>query len=308
MKKAALFILMMMLVWQTAAADEMMVVSGGTLRLRSQPDFNADVLGRYDEGTVVTVCGGTADWKNVTAPDGLTGYMHGAYLKAIDDAETAAATVVSGNGGDVNLRRAPGLGAPVVAAVPVGTTVTVLGGESEWRYVTLPEGQCGYMMSRFLAVEDGGIRFVTSVNGGGVNMRSGPSQRYRSLGVLRVGTQVTLVEQGSDWSRIAYGDHNGYMMTRYLTAEAPVTAAPVIRSVRMSNLYPAVGEVLEARMTPADAQGLFIWSDDAGRMLGTGQWYHVQAADAGQRIRVTVTGYGSTTGAAVSGVSAAVTR
>ncbi len=308
MKKAALFILMMMLVWDTALADEMMVVTGGTLRMRALPDFNAEVVGRYDEGTVVTVNGNTGDWKSVTAPDGRAGYMYGTYLKAVGEAETAAASVVSGNGGDVNLRSAPGLGAEVISKVPVGTAVTVLSGEGEWRYITLADGKSGYMMSRFLSVENGGIRFVTSTNGGGVNMRSGPSQQYRSLGVLRVGTQVTLLETGAVWCRISYGEHDGYMMARYLTTDAPLTAAPVIRSVRMSDVYPSVGDVLEARVSPADVQGLFIWSDDAGRLLGTGQWYQVQTDDAGQRIRVTVTGYGTTTGAAVSSASATVAR
>ena len=139
MKKAALFILMMMLVWDTALADEMMVVTGGTLRMRALPDFNAEVVGRYDEGTVVTVNGNTGDWKSVTAPDGRAGYMYGTYLKAVGEAETAAASVVSGNGGDVNLRSAPGLGAEVIGKVPVGTAVTVLSGEGEWRYITLAD-------------------------------------------------------------------------------------------------------------------------------------------------------------------------
>ena len=139
-------------------------------------------------------------------------------------------------------------------------------------------------------------------------MRTGPSQEYRSLGVLHIGTQVTLLEAGSAWHRIRYGGHEGFMMARYLTTQPPQTPGTILRSVRMNSNMPRVGDILTATANPGSAQCLFIWSDDAGRLLGTGNRYQVKTDDIGQRIRVTVTGFGSTTGAAVSESSATVAK
>lgn len=308
MKKAALCMLMIVLMLTWASAEELMIVTGGTLRMRAQPDFNAEVVERYEEGTVMTVREAIGEWFSVTAPDGKAGYMYGMYLKPAAEASAWEARVISDNGGDVNLRRMPRMGAEILAKVPVGTQVSVLSDAAEWRFITLPDGRSGYMMNRYLATEDGGIRYVTSTNGGGVHMRTGPSQEYRSLGVLHIGTQVTLLEAGSAWHRIRYGGHEGFMMARYLTTQPPQTPGTILRSVRMNSNMPRVGDILTATANPGSAQCLFIWSDDAGRLLGTGNRYQVKTDDIGQRIRVTVTGFGSTTGAAVSESSATVAK
>ena len=309
MKRAAALLLMMTMTLcmvQTAWADETMVIMGGMLRLRAQPDFSAEVLGRYASGTTVAVMGKADGWCAVTLPDGNHGYMHSAYLQPVGNHSQQSAQVVSDNGGDVNLRIGAGLDQTVLTTVPVGTRVTVLTAGSEWCSIRLPDGRIGYMMARFLASETGGARYVTSVNGGGVHMRTGPAQTYRSLGVLRVGTQVTLLEPGDTWHRIRYGDNEGFMMSRYLTTKAPVASAIRLSGVTMSTLSPRVGVVLEASVSPRGSQSVCIWTDDAGRFLGTGATYLVQAEDQGQRIRVTATGFGGTVGAVVSGQTAPV--
>ena len=304
-----LFILLLIpcLLLSCAAADETLMVTGGMLRLREAPDFNAAVLGRYDTGTLVTAGEKTGDWYAVTLPDGLMGYMHAAYLVP-PKTQGDTLRVVSDNGGAVNLRAAASLHADVMTAVPAGTQVTVLLRGDTWSCITCPGGQTGYMMTRFLAQEAGSTLYVTSTNGGGVNMRAAASQQSRSLGVLRVGTAVTLIGAGDQWHHIRHGSHDGWMMARYLTANAPETASPAVASVTVDESAPRVGSVLTANVRPNSVQCVFIWTDDAGRVLGTGRTYTVRAEDAGQCIRVTATGFGTTTGAAVSAVCSPVKR
>ena len=306
MKRFLTFLLAMTcLLASPALADETRMVTGGMLRLREAPDFSAAVLGRYDSGTLVTTHERTGDWFAVTLPDGTRGYMHAAYLTA-PKTEGDTLCVVSDNGGDVNLRNGASLHAAVLTTVPVGTQVTVLLHGETWCCISVPGGQTGYMMTRYLAQEAGSTLYVNSQNGGGVHMRSGASQQSRSLGVLRVGTAVTLLDAGDRWHRIRYGSHDGWMMARYLTAAAPEKASPAVASVTVDQSAPRVGSALTASVRPNSAQCVFIWTDDAGRVLGSGRTYTVRAEDIGQRIRVTATGFGTTTGAAVSSVCSPV--
>lgn len=302
MKRFLTFLLAMAcLLASPALADETRMITGGMLRLREAPDFGAAVLGRYDSGTLVTTHEKTGDWYAVTVPDGTKGYMHAAYL-TVPETGSETLCVVSDNGGKVNLRSGASLHADVIAAVPVGTPTTVLLRGDAWCCVSVPGGQTGYMMTRYLAQEAGSTLYVTSLNGGGVHMRSGASQQSRSLGVLRVGTPVTLLTAGDQWHHIRYGSHDGWMMARYLTAEAPEKASPAVASVTVDQSAPRVGSALTASVRPNNAQCVFIWTDDAGRVLGSGKTYTVRAEDIGQCIRVTATGFGTTTGAAVSSI------
>ena len=67
----------------------------------------------------------------------------------------------------------------------------------------------------------GTTAYVTSANGYGVRLRTGPSKGYRVLAVYPVGTEVTVLATGVIWSRIQVGTTVGYMMSEFLTTTPP---------------------------------------------------------------------------------------
>ena len=67
---------------------------------------------------------------------------------------------------------------------------------------------------------------MTSRNGKGVNLRSGPDKAYSSIGFYSVGTPATMVTKGKTWSYILIGNRYGYMMTQYLTSKMPTPVIP----------------------------------------------------------------------------------
>jgi uncharacterized protein YraI len=75
-------------------------------------------------------------------------------------------------------------------------------------------------------VPDGTTVYVTSRNGNGVNLRSGPDKSYSSIGFYSVGTAATMITRGSTWSYIQIGNRIGYMMTQFLTTNQPAPPAP----------------------------------------------------------------------------------
>ena len=68
--------------------------------------------------------------------------------------------------------------------------------------------------------------YVTSTNGGNVNLRSGMSVNSTRMASLPVGTEVQAGEASNGWTPVVYNGMAGYIMNAYLTtqgSEAPVS-------------------------------------------------------------------------------------
>lgn len=87
------------------------------------------------------------------------GWDCAAYLKAVDygtitkgDDGMQTMVVTANSGSTVNLRARPGKAAPVLAKVPIGEVVQVLGVENGWATVQR-DGVTGYMMAQYLKAQ-----------------------------------------------------------------------------------------------------------------------------------------------------------
>lgn len=201
-----------------ALAWDFAVVRGGRLNLRAQMSTASRSLGLYGTGSWVRVDGGpTNGWYAVTAMDGKEGYMSASYLSFGSGAN--AATVRYANGGYVNMRSGPSMDASVIMRVTSGTPVNLKGTYGEWEMISIPVGTTwisGYMLGAFLDTSSSAAT-VTTRNGGKVNVRTGPSSRYGSVGSLPSGTRVNVLLKGDGWYKIAGGGLTGYMSTTYLS-------------------------------------------------------------------------------------------
>jgi N-acetylmuramoyl-L-alanine amidase len=205
----------------TASAEQTGVVFGGWLILRSSPSFSGAIKSSYPSGTVVTITGKTGAWYAVKAPDGLTGYMLGDYLKVSGSGGGGGGTIPSGskayvtssNGLNVRLRSGPGTGYSIIASYAPGTACNIVSSGKNWCRIQIGK-LTGYMMTKFLTTSPVSPTtppaphpgteyevYVTSRNGKGVNLRSGPSKSYQSIGFYSVGTSAWMITRGSTWSR-----------------------------------------------------------------------------------------------------------
>ena len=247
------------------------VVRGGWLILRASPSFSGQVLSSYPSGTVVTITGQVGSWYGVTAPDGLSGYMYGDYLQ-ISGGEGGGGTVTEGttayvtsrNGLNVRLRSGPGKGYSIIATYAPGTKCTILSSGKNWSRIQIGRN-IGYMMTQFLTskpgptshphpdIPEGDEVYVTSRNGKGVNLRSGPDKAYPSIGFYSVGTRATMITRGSTWSYIRIGNRYGYMMTQYLTTQKPF--GPVVPTA-VAYVVSANGRSVNLRTAPTTASAI----------------------------------------------------
>lgn len=219
-----------------AGAERIGKVKGGWLILRSMPSYSGKQISSYPTGTEVTITGESGNWYAVTAPDGLTGYMRANFLTVSGDdlVEGKDAWVVSRNGLNVRLRNGPGTKYGVIASYAPGTKCTVLSKQGDFTQISIGK-LTGYMMTQYLTAtepESGSSGtvlydiYVTSSNGGGVNLRSSPSKGHNVIGFYDVGTKGGMIKPGAAWSLISIDGKQGYMMTQFLTTTKPSPYVP----------------------------------------------------------------------------------
>ena len=242
-----------------ALAASFAVVRGGKLNLRAGASSSSRSLGLYGTGSWVRVDGNAGNgWYYVATMDGRQGYMAGNYLNF--GASTNEATVRYANGGYVNLRSGPSMDAGVIMRVTSGTQVAIQSSVGDWDYILVRTNGApvyGYMLRAFL---DSGTMTstVTTRNGGKVNVRSGPSSRYSSVGSLPSGTRVTVLLKGNGWYHISGGGLAGFMSTSYLsgsgaTAGSNTGSGGTTTSQTAYVNNPLSTQVLNLRETPSQS-------------------------------------------------------
>lgn len=120
------------------------------LNLRESPSTASMVLGRFYNGTTVSIVEQGNQWCYVMVETtGQYGYMMTRYLKLYNLPQTRYVKVSHPQGLYVNLRQGPGLNTPVLARMNTGTRLPVLVPGTDWVKVSY-NGTEGYVMTYFL--------------------------------------------------------------------------------------------------------------------------------------------------------------
>ena len=203
--------------------------TGIGLNLREEPSLQGAIITSYKPGTKVTVLQRGKNWSRVKV-DSHEGVMATQYLSfsgqgGSGSSATGKVAVVN-NPKDtqvLNLRQEASLDAKVLSYYRNGVKVTILEEGKTWHKVQVEDGRIGYMMAKFLKVTDetGTVKPYTAtlvnVNGGKiVNFRTGPSLNSSIIRTVPVGTQVTVLEHGTDWCKVDVEGETGYISTWFM--------------------------------------------------------------------------------------------
>lgn len=205
------------------SASEYATVKGGGLNLREKASLEAKVLGQYWTGTWVEILEKGETWSKVKVA-GKTGYMMNKFLN--DGASSATLYVRTNTGIGLNLRTSPSTDASIITSYPIDTPVSVLQKGKGWHKVSV-NGNTGYMSSKYLAaakapaytkpVDAPFEASLKNINGGSVvNFRLYPGMKTKILKTVPVGTKVTVLEMGENWSKVELDGQLGYVSTYFL--------------------------------------------------------------------------------------------
>ena len=203
--------------------------TGIGLNLREEPSLQGDIITSYKPGTKVTVLQRGKSWSRVKV-DSREGFMATQYLSFSGQGGTGSSATgkvaVVNNPKDtqvLNLRQEASLDAKVLSYYRNGVKVTILEEGKTCHKVQVEDGRIGYMMAKFLKVTDetGTVKPYTAtlinVNGGKiVNFRTGPSLNSKIIRTVPVGTQVTVLEHGTDWCKVDVDGETGYISTWFM--------------------------------------------------------------------------------------------
>ena len=203
--------------------------TGIGLNLREEPRLNGTIITSFKPGTKVTVLQKGATWSRVEV-EGQEGFMATAFLnfggQSSESKPAAGKIAVVSNPRDtqvLNLRASASLDAQVINYYRNGVRVTILEDGEVWFKVQVEDGKVGYMMKKFLTVTDesASIKPYTmtlfNANGGSiVNFRKGPGLNQPIIDKIPVGTEVTVIEHGTDWCKVTVDGVEGYISTWFM--------------------------------------------------------------------------------------------
>lgn len=191
--------------------------TGAGVNMRMSPADSGTVITGVAEGTKVDVLVKGVTWYKVRVND-QTGYIASKYL-ATEAGGASQYAVVNNpkNSQYLNLRETASSTAAVLGKYKNFTPVSVLSGGDTWCKVQVDD-KTGYMMKTYLKMTAAPFAATLSNPNGGsvVNFRSGPSWSASVVSKLPVGTGVTVLDKGTDWTLVSAGGATGYVSTWFL--------------------------------------------------------------------------------------------
>ncbi len=140
---------------------------------------------------------------------------------------------------DTNMRRTPNSSqANIIARIPEGDTVTVLGASGNFYRVEY-DGRTGYVFKQYVEKSSGSASGSTSMNGStltatgypydtvaldDVNLRASRSISSKRLGTIAAGDKVTVKGIKGDWAQVTYQGKSGWCMKKYISVATIVAA------------------------------------------------------------------------------------
>ena len=213
------------------------------VNLRTGPGTDYAILETVPLGAQISILDtGNPGWYRVTAPSGNSGYMCSDYILASGgDAGASTVLFTARTTAFVNLRAGPGTGYGIYLTVPLGDTVSVLDTANAGWYRVQYGSYTGYMSADYLQTQSAaaptpappdtaacGRPIGTARTTAVLNIRTGPSTGYRSLGLLDNGETVTVLENcGNGWYAVRTSSNTfGYCSGDYLRVTLGTSPAP----------------------------------------------------------------------------------
>lgn len=216
-------------------------VIGTSVRMRSGPSTDYDILGTYSNGVKLNVLGSENGWYKVSY-NGKTGYIKADYVRVTPDSATTS-TDGTVTGSDVRLRLGPSTSYSIVGTYPKGTAVKISGTSGNWYEVSI-NGTYGYMSKDFVSTKTAAtaaentnqsipkpsesMSKIGIISGSNVRMRGGPGTNYATVGYLGTGAKVDITGKTGNWYAVSYNGQKGYVCADYMSLSSNTSQASQI--------------------------------------------------------------------------------
>lgn len=213
-----------------AATDEGNYYATSTVNVRSGPSTAYGIVGELSYGDRVTVAGSSGNWYRINWNNAYA-YVSSTYLRPLTAYSPPASSTPDGGyyaTANVNVRSGPSTRYAVVGGLTAGQAVSVTGTSGSWYKIAWSSGTA-YVSSAYLRSGSAPANTPAPVPAPGqsvgtiakaranVNVRSGPSTKYKRLGLLYKGELVTIKGYEGSWARVEWRNYaSAYVSRSYL--------------------------------------------------------------------------------------------
>ena len=210
-----------------AYASNIGTVTASSLNVRSGPSTSYTVVTTVKKNDKVNILQSSNGWYKIETSSGKQGWVSSSYISAsnsntnnsINNNTQSNIAIVNTDG--LNFRNGAGTSYSIIKVLNKGEKVEVISESNGWSKVK-HDSRLGYVASQYIDKATTNYT-IKEVNTDGLNVRTGPSTSYATIGKLNKGTRVEVISESDGWSKINYNNKTAYVSSGYLKAVSTST-------------------------------------------------------------------------------------
>lgn len=149
---------------------------------------------------------------------------------------------------NLNVRSGAGTNYSRISSLKKGTAVTVTKVSGEWSYITSPV--TGWVSSQYLSSSSvnssTSSSYTVKITASALNIRTGASTKYKSVGTYKKGTVVTITTTSGNWGKTS----KGWIYLGYTTRVSSSTSTTSSSNSYTTGTYKVTASLLNVRSGP----------------------------------------------------------
>ena len=210
-----------------AYASNIGTVTASSLNVRSGPSTSYTVVTTVKKNDKVNILQSSNGWYKIETSSGKQGWVSSSYISASNSNtnnstnNNTQSNIAIVNTHGLNFRNGAGTSYSIIKVLNKGEKVEVISESNGWSKVK-HDSRLGYVASQYIDKATTNYT-IKEVNTDGLNVRTGPSTSYATIGKLNKGTRVEVISESAGWSKINYNNKTAYVSSGYLKAVSTST-------------------------------------------------------------------------------------
>ena len=210
-----------------AYASNIGTVTASSLNVRSGPSTSYTVVTTVKKNDKVNILQSSNGWFKIETSSGKQGWVSSSYISASNSNtnnstnNNTQSNIAIVNTDGLNFRNGAGTSYSIIKVLNKGEKVEVISESNGWSKVK-HDSRLGYVASQYIDKATTNYT-IKEVNTDGLNVRTGPSTSYATIGKLNKGTRVEVISESAGWSKINYNNKTAYVSSGYLKAVSTST-------------------------------------------------------------------------------------
>ncbi len=218
-------------------------VTSTTLNVRTGPGTSYTKVGTFTKGDKASVvqAGSAGSWHKILYNNSVA-YVYANYMSVTTTPSMAATGSVTAS--TLNIRSGPGTSYAVVGRFSKGDSVNIVSqGDSGGWHMIWYNNSAAYVYADYVKVAEADpVETTGVVTSSTLNVRSGPGTTYATLGTLKKGDTVQVLQSYSSgsWHKIRYNGADAYVHASYISLAQGSASQPDSGSSGSTAVYATV--------------------------------------------------------------------